>query len=408
MKDDRLFECKKADMLLLLNMGMPYAVLHRMLNISASTVINYFSKLRKSRQWKKKIVPLDEAKPELLKCYAYAKQGTFPLSWRAKDDVFKAKFTTILAEILEEEKIIQMLDSFLPVVYSFSRVKYAADVPSGYIDLIDNFFSLEDVSSAMIWKEYLIEISLSIRPLPTLKQFVWGKSHFVYDIISSCADEARNHIAPIVTARVCGLIDGMLHVLLPREREVLVASFGLHDEKQSLDLFSQKWEILLPRVKQIKMAAILKLKRELQNDVKWISTSCEEMLLLKEQHQQELFHLRMLKDDQIASLNQKVMALEHPESVVNISEDNPNLLLHIDDLRLSAKTYKCLRSSDVEYVWQLVQWTPVTLFKIYSFGKKSLVAVVERLTAKNLFLGMEFTPYQIATFESKTIKKISV
>ena len=60
----------------------------------------------------------------------------------------------------------------------------------------------------------------------------------------------------------------------------------------------------------------------------------------------------------------------------------------VADLHLSARPASALRTLNITYVYELVQKSPLDLFRLPNFGEKSLREVKEKLAALGLTLGM--------------------
>ena len=60
----------------------------------------------------------------------------------------------------------------------------------------------------------------------------------------------------------------------------------------------------------------------------------------------------------------------------------------VADLRLSARPASALKMLNIRYVYELVQKTPIDLFRLPNFGEKSLREVKEKLATLGLTLGM--------------------
>lgn len=65
----------------------------------------------------------------------------------------------------------------------------------------------------------------------------------------------------------------------------------------------------------------------------------------------------------------------------------------IEDLNLSVRSYNCLKSADIDEIWQLVQLEEQDLLKFRNFGKKSLQELVEVIEDKGLHFGMDVSEY---------------
>lgn len=69
------------------------------------------------------------------------------------------------------------------------------------------------------------------------------------------------------------------------------------------------------------------------------------------------------------------------------------MYMSIEDLNLSVRSYNCLKSADIDEIWQLVQLEEQDLLKFRNFGKKSLQELVEVIEDKGLHFGMDVSEY---------------
>ena len=60
----------------------------------------------------------------------------------------------------------------------------------------------------------------------------------------------------------------------------------------------------------------------------------------------------------------------------------------VSDLHLSARPTSTLKMLNIQYVYQLVQKSPLDLFRLPNFGEKSLREVKDKLATLGLTLGM--------------------
>ncbi len=67
------------------------------------------------------------------------------------------------------------------------------------------------------------------------------------------------------------------------------------------------------------------------------------------------------------------------------------LMCRVDDLDLSVRVASTLQCRGIEYMWQLVEQTETDLLKLKNFGKVALNEVKHVLTARRLYLGMNFS-----------------
>ena len=85
---------------------------------------------------------------------------------------------------------------------------------------------------------------------------------------------------------------------------------------------------------------------------------------------------------------------EEPDSL-EASELSGHLQKSVEELELSARSSKCLKSADIKTIADLVQKTEAELLKTKNFGKKSLSEIKEVLARMGLSLGMTLDPAMI-------------
>ncbi|MFQ5882604.1 MAG: DNA-directed RNA polymerase subunit alpha [Candidatus Methylomirabilales bacterium] len=61
----------------------------------------------------------------------------------------------------------------------------------------------------------------------------------------------------------------------------------------------------------------------------------------------------------------------------------------VDELELSVRSANCLKNSNIQYIWQLVQKTETEMLKTKNFGRKSLNEIKEILSGMNLHFGIK-------------------
>ncbi|MGH1398808.1 MAG: DNA-directed RNA polymerase subunit alpha C-terminal domain-containing protein [Alphaproteobacteria bacterium] len=69
-------------------------------------------------------------------------------------------------------------------------------------------------------------------------------------------------------------------------------------------------------------------------------------------------------------------------------QNNPDLLIKLEDLELSTRAYNALEKYGVHFLGQLAFTTEAELLREPNFGKKSLIEVKEKLTKYGITLGM--------------------
>ncbi|MEE8242802.1 MAG: DNA-directed RNA polymerase subunit alpha [candidate division NC10 bacterium] len=82
---------------------------------------------------------------------------------------------------------------------------------------------------------------------------------------------------------------------------------------------------------------------------------------------------------------------EEPERVAADAEKErlvEYLARSVDELELSVRSANCLKNSDIQYIWQLVQKSEAEMLKTKNFGRKSLNEIKEILSGMDLHFGM--------------------
>ncbi len=392
MNDDRVFENKKAWFTLLCELGMPSIVIQKMLDISQSTVINYCMKLNKRNPY-----GLTESKPIMMKVYADLVCRYREISWGDKE--FKNQLQPILADELEENRIIQTLEYALPAITSFTKIQYTDDVPEGYRRLLDGIFDEYYYTPPKIrnvWHEYLHNVSTSKITL-THKQFCWEKNqHFVGDIIQRYAETNRQYAAPMLTKEVCSLVDDIIERnCFGRIRSVIHQYYGIGCDPQTLEKIGDFFELSKEMIRLNRERGIKRLKKFLNKEIFPISNAWQEQQTMKQKHKQEIDVLTEEFKQNLFNLDRK----NNPEKDDEYKDGYPEIFFkEIYDVDFSARVLYCLRDN-VRYIWELLSYSESDLVKIRNFGKKSLQEVQRFLNQHNLRMGMRFTESQKLYFQ---------
>ncbi len=82
---------------------------------------------------------------------------------------------------------------------------------------------------------------------------------------------------------------------------------------------------------------------------------------------------------------------EEPERVVDVEKERlvEYLSRSVDEMELSVRSANCLKNSNIQYLWQLVQKTEAEMLKTKNFGRKSLNEIKEILSGMHLQFGMK-------------------
>ncbi len=94
---------------------------------------------------------------------------------------------------------------------------------------------------------------------------------------------------------------------------------------------------------------------------------------------------------------------EEEERVVDAEMERliENLNRSVEELELSVRSANCLKNSNIQYIWQLVQKSETEMLKTKNFGRKSLNEIKEILTGMNLHFGMKLEDVPGGPWSSK-------
>ncbi len=81
-----------------------------------------------------------------------------------------------------------------------------------------------------------------------------------------------------------------------------------------------------------------------------------------------------------------------------IQEMAESIMIPIDELDISVRTYNCLKDEQIELMGDLIQRSEASLLKLRNFGRKCLNETVESLQYYNLSLGMQITKWRTKSF----------
>lgn len=371
MNTDKIFQTKKERMLLLLTWGMPSIVIEKVLAISQDTVRAYAKKLGTEH------LPTKEAaKPQMLKIYANMHHDAFEYG----DGAFRQALRVVLAEVLEEQRILQMLEYAIQGIYAFSAIRYADDVPEGYRRLINQVYWHPSCQSPRtVWERYLKRLSADQVSL-TSDQFCWEKGkHFVQTIINEEVEDMRADVAPLLTHRICDIIDTYgIHPVIKQYHGIECAP------KTFAEIATERGQSP-ERIRQIYASAFRELKGYLKEKIFPIGNAWDRIHQMEKTHTAEIDRIKELAAE---------------KKYQDIIKLNPILLKNIKEAHFSTQVSNCLKFADINYVWQLLICEEDALWKIRNIGKRSMIEIKEFLEANGLKLGVKFTPAEVAYLQS--------
>ncbi len=398
MNTDKIFQAKKEWMLLLINLGMPSIIMEKMLAISSDTVRAYRKKLNA-----RSLPTEEEAKSHMLKIYAQMHGSS---SFEYGDVPFRQALKTALAEVLEERRILQTLEYAVQGVYSFAEIRYTDDVSVAYRKLVDDIYHhCHPTDPRVLWENYLKQVrTLQIDLTP--KQFSWEKGgHFIQSIIKGYAEDMRESVAPIITGRICEIID------MYATNDVIRQYYGFGEcpPKTFMEIAISRGQSR-ERIRQIYNRYFAQLKSFLKKEIFPVSDSWDRIHQMQASHNVEIDRIKDLSAKKMLEIDQKYQQkdMKDTSGAENVQEkalnpiDNPLLLQKIEEVNLSVRTINCMKSADTHYLWELMQFTEHDLWRIRNLGKWSINEIKEFMERNNLKLGVDFSLAEIGYLESKT------
>lgn len=389
MNDDRKFQEKKSQLLEVLGLGMSAVVIMETLEISQSTLANYFSRVVATREYEDtKIVSLKEAKPKMLLLFAQLTIAPQKVLYGGN----KNKLKEALANVLEEQKILEVLSYSLPHIMSFSQPQFADDVPKPYQNLIKDFFGQERKRiEQIVWKDFLSKVTQYETPLLSVESFNWGSNHFIHEIIASYVEEIRKYFAATYTKEIVSVIDKAMLGLPDRDCAILNWTYGFFGEKKSYEEIGLIEHRTKARIGQIVSSTKMNFKSRLRD--KLFLSTWQENYLLKIHHQGEL--------ERTERLFKEAMLPPSEESNVDV-EDYAKLLLPITSFEISIRVENSFKADQIKYLWEMLILTREQMQKVRNFGKKSVDEVEQLAHTLGYKLGVDFLPAEIAYFKVMT------
>jgi hypothetical protein len=417
MNDDRVFEGKKDDLLLLLGIPVSREIIKDVLDISDSTLRLYVKKLQ-SLGHQVSAISLNEARPKLLSTYACIKMHHRIF----KDRNLTGRLEKSLFEVLEIEKIKLILDTGGVVLEKNQAWHFADEVPEGYRQLIAAAgvgASRFHLSVENYWADYLRDLARDKRMAPSKDEFTFKKrEHFVYRLLDEMIELAQGYIGAKFDHRLCVMINNALLELSERERLITTEIFGLKGDKKSLVEIGNELDLTKMRTEQISGKALRRLRYRLGVIIEknsWnISNAWAEKEALAELHQIETAKLekelqrKLTELDKVYRLKLKVATGSDDVGVVVEALavfNRRELVINFVDSDLSIMALNNLRGAGCHYMWQLIQYNTNDLLKFRNMGKKSIAELKELVENYGLKFGTKFSEIEIAYLEAETTDK---
>lgn len=204
----------------------------------------------------------------------------------------------------------------------------------------------------------------------------------------------RSKIMPIWDNEALAVVDSALEKLTPREAEVIRLRFGILPWSvpshwplpRSLDEAAQRLELSRERVRQIEIAARVKLRKPafgLQLLIEPVGDALKQRLQMEKDEERQTLEANAVAT-RLRLLDQSVVV---ESGIIPLSL----LLKPVEELDLTTRMANCLENRGTRLVGDLVQTTELELLKTKNFGRKSLLEIKKLLEPLGLRLGLRFS-----------------
>ena len=412
MNDDRKFQENKPKVLFLFGLSLPIFIVSKVLDLSKSTLQNYYNK----------VVALGEFKGELLGSNNSGR-GLFLLFARlistGKTLDNDLGLTSRIKDVLYRELDIALIEIYLEGVIkassSYATIQYDPGIKTGYKSLIaDLKIDLKDAYSIKVnfvmldfWEKVFIgEINLYKRKM-NLSAYIF----YVRDLIANIEiSKRRKIVAPFVSKELIALIDKVIDELKGKRPRVIRSFYGLDSDKKTIKEIASDLSISNTGTRNLYNTAILGLRNSKYKmgiaNVFTIAKAHEGILLLK-------------KELLAAEVKRKAAAQRFPElleesqssaDLLNISLLLPNrdytidqlqfLTAKIVDLKCGMRIVNALRAKKYSFVYQVLNLNVDSFCKIERLGKGSLSVFQIYLSTLGLSIGLQFTKPEYSNLEN--------
>ncbi|MFA5644606.1 MAG: DNA-directed RNA polymerase subunit alpha C-terminal domain-containing protein [Patescibacteria group bacterium] len=342
MNDDRKFIGAKNQLIQLLIIGMPSAIISLYLEICSSTYSKYLKKLKETGEWNQEPILFRESIKNVVKTLMLIKQKKIVL----KEEIDPQRLQIIIEEALGFEKIMEILKISINSIYKLTFSEFAPEVPDEYKNFIRAIFRERDKISCL---EEGQERFLLFHYLVEEKDFQIGDKMstwfypLVSDIISEYARDLRGLINPKFEINIVERVDYIISTLSEKEAEILKRYYGLGFKKLSIEEIANERRLTPERTRQIKEKAL-----------------------------------------RICRFNRRKFLFTSPPPPVLKSE--PKTYLPIEFLKLSVRAFNCLKVAGINNTEELGQYSISDLLKIRNMGKLSVEDIIASLKNHNLKL----------------------
>ena len=340
MNDDRKFLATKNQLIQLLTVGMPSAIIMAYFQISLSTCIKYLKKLKASGEWNKESVVFLKSIKDVLKIFMLTRQRRIAI-----EGIDLKKLQTVIEQTLQFQRIMEILKISINSIYKFSLLEFSPGVPNGYRDFIRTILGERDRSYNLMNNE---DRSILLNYLSSEKDFEIGDTIDTWfyplmdNIISEYVHNLRDSIKPTFEINVIDRVEYILSTLYEREAIILKKYFGLSFEESSIEGISNEIDLTFERVRQIKERALR----------------------------------RCRADERIRFLFNPVPSPQGSSSTLTVTR--------IESLDFSVRALNVLRDADIKTLEELLQFKKMDLLRFRNMGRRTMTEIEEMLESRNL------------------------
>ncbi len=340
MNDSRKFSAAKNQLIQLLILGMPPAIITAYFQISNSTCSNYIKKLRGNGEWSQKPVRFLESINNVLKTFVLIRQRLTVV-----EEIDRQRLQVTIEKVLQFQRIMEILKISINSLYKLTQLGFSPEVPKGYRNLIKAILPRDNRASGLGDGE---ERSILFRHLTSEGLQIGDTENtwfypMIDNIISEYARDLRDSIRPTFGINVVDRVEYMFSTLTDREAEILRKFFGVGCEAITLNQISDEIGLTFERTRQIKEKALRR-----------------------------------------CGADSRIKFLFNPVPLPAPPVPTASMTTPIESLDISVRAFNNLKAAGINIVEELVQLKRTDLLKRGNIGKKTIDEIEEVLKRHNL------------------------
>lgn len=343
----------------LLMMGVPQIFIELYFGLTTYAYSKYMLNLRR-QGFQDDVTPMSKGILSIIKLFVGFPCRSFNLPPSVYDALDKEKLKEVTFELLQTDKIDEILLTVTPHIQRMREYSFSDDVPASYRDFINNlnYYGEEENNRVELFKNYAYDLTrdpnisfdaLKKEDIPTA---------IAKEILRGLGRSIVTDVKPKFERDVCEKLHRMFkETLTEREKLILESYFGLGQEKVSAKDISLMVSVSPARVIQIKEKAVRRCRH----------TSRKQFLF------------------------DPLPIVPKPEKIEHVSnpEGGPHLVV---DSNLSVRILNVLLYGlEVTTLEELRNFTRKDILKYKGLSKKSLCSIEDELMKYDLALKDEFS-----------------